>query len=202
MVATSTISSGWFGSSMITTYVYSRIRCLLGTIISSNKKVIIMGNEDNEEEEMIVTSKLQLVLAASSPVISHHVSLSLLSSPDDLSHSRASVPFSWEEKPGKPKQHTLLRVPPKYPKRLDLPPRLLLPREGTETPLACDHPRYLAALKRWFRLRKDRADDDNDVVGQCSLVVSSENENDKKITRTRSRLHCLYDVARCYLWVK
>ncbi|KAF2616985.1 hypothetical protein F2Q68_00041897 [Brassica cretica] len=124
------------------------------------------------------------VLTPSSPVISHHVSLSLLSSPDDLSHSRASVPFSWEEEPGKPKQHTLLRAPPKYPKRLDLPPRLLLPREGTKTPLACDHPRYLAALKRWFRLRKDRADDDNDVVGQCSFVVSSENENDMKITRT------------------
>ncbi|CAF2175931.1 unnamed protein product [Brassica napus] len=203
MVATSTISSGWFGSSMITTYVYSRIRCLLGTIISSNKKVIIMGNEDNEEEEMIVTSKLQLVLAASSPVISHHVSLSLLSSPDDLSHSRASVPFSWEEKPGKPKQHTLLLrgAPPNNPSRLHLPPRLLLPDEPTKMHLASDHPHHLAALKRWFRWKKVRANDD-DVTGKFSFVLSPENGNDTKITKTKSRLHCLSDPATCYLWVK
>ncbi|KAL0805951.1 hypothetical protein Bca101_098442 [Brassica carinata] len=138
---------------------------------SSNKKVIIMGTEDDEEEEMIVTSKLQLVLAASSPVISHHVSLSLLSSPDDLSHSRASVPFSWEEKPGKPKQHTLLLrgAPPNYPNHLHLPPRLLLPDEPTKMHLASDHPHHLATLKRWFRWKKDRANDD-DVTGNFSFV--------------------------------
>ncbi|KAG2260787.1 hypothetical protein Bca52824_080081 [Brassica carinata] len=171
-----------------------------------------MGTEKDEEdgeEEMIITPKLQLMLASksrkeqytSSPVISHHVSLSLLCSPDDLSHSRASVPFSWEEEPGKPKQHnTLLRAPPNYPKHLHLPPRLL---GITKTPLASDQPHYLAALKRWFRWKKDRADDDNDVTGQCSFLVSSDNGNDTKIlTRTTSRLHCLYDVARCYFWVK
>ncbi|KAJ0246474.1 Uncharacterized protein HA466_0170080 [Hirschfeldia incana] len=179
-------------------------------IISINKNVAIMGienDEEDEEEEMIVTSKLQLVLAAksrkqqytSSPVISHHVSLSLLSSPDDLSHSRASIPFSWEEEPGKPKQHsTLLRgAPPDYPKYLHLPPRLL---ELTKTPLASDHPHYLGALKRWFRWKKDRAND-HDVLGHCSFVISPGNGNDTKIlTRTTSRLHCLYDLARCYSW--
>ncbi|KAF8108500.1 hypothetical protein N665_0108s0037 [Sinapis alba] len=164
-------------------------------------------DEDEEEEDMIITSKLQLVLAAksrkqqytSSPVISHHVSLSLLSSPDDLSHSRASVPFSWEEEPGKPKQRTLLRAPPSNPMRLHLPPRLL---ELTKTPLASDHPHYyLAALKRWFWWKKDRAADDDNVAGQCSFVVSSDNGNDMKITRTTSRLHCLSDVAKCcYSW--
>ncbi|KAL0866114.1 hypothetical protein Bca101_045232 [Brassica carinata] len=175
---------------MITTYVYLRIHCLLlpGTIISSNKKVIIMGTKDDEEEEMIVTSKLKLVLAASSPVISHHVSLSLLSSPDDLSHSRASVPFSWEEKPGKPKHHPLLRgAPPNQPNRLHLPPRLLLPNESTKMPLASVHPHHLDALKRWFWWKKDRADDDG-VTGKCS-------------TRRARRLHCLYDVSTCYLLV-
>ncbi|XP_018488071.1 uncharacterized protein LOC108858684 isoform X1 [Raphanus sativus] len=168
-----------------------------------------MGSEkeedDIEEEELIRTSKLQLVLAAksrkqeytSSPVISHHVSLSLWSSPDDLSHSRASVPFSWEEEPGKPKQDTLLRAPPSYPKHLHLPPRLL---ELTKTPLSSGHPHYLEALKRWFRLKKDRAND-HDVVGLCSFAVSWENKNDMNITRTRSRLHCLSDVARCYSWI-
>ncbi|KAL0714974.1 hypothetical protein Bca4012_021953 [Brassica carinata] len=138
----------------------------------------IMGTE-KDEEEMIITPKLQLMSASksrkeqytSSPVISHHVSLSLLCSPDDLSHSRASVPFSWEEEPGKPKQHnTLLRgAPPNYPKHLHLPPRLL---GITKTPLASDQPHYLAALKRWFQRKKDRADDDNDVIGQCNLNVT------------------------------
>ncbi|CAH8368569.1 unnamed protein product [Eruca vesicaria subsp. sativa] len=166
--------------------------------------------EDDEEEEMILTSKLQLVSAAksrklqyiSSPVISHHVSLSLLSSPDDLSHSRASVPFSWEEEPGKPKHHTLLLrgAPHDCPKRLHLPPRLLLPDEVTKMHLASDHPHHLAAaLKRWFRWKKDRADDD-DVTGKCSFALSADNGDDKKIKRTASSLHCLSDVARCYLW--
>ncbi|KAJ0255655.1 Uncharacterized protein HA466_0103680 [Hirschfeldia incana] len=159
-----------------------------------------MGTKDDEEEEMIETSKLQLVLAASSPVISHHVSLSLLSPPDDLSHSRASVPFSWEEEPGKPKHHHLLRgAPPNHPNRLHLPPRLLLPNKSTKVPLALDHPHHLDALKRWFLWKKDR-DDDDGVTGKCTFVLSSENGNDTKITRTTCRLHCFSDVATCYLW--
>ncbi|CAH2063171.1 unnamed protein product [Thlaspi arvense] len=108
-------------------------------IISSNKKDIsTKEDQGDDDEEVIITSKLQKSRKpqhTSSPVISHHVSLSLLSSPDDLSHSRASVPFSWEEEPGKPKHHHALRAPP-YSKRLHLPPRLLLPLKFTKMPLA------------------------------------------------------------------
>ncbi|ESQ43889.1 hypothetical protein EUTSA_v10006487mg [Eutrema salsugineum] len=173
-------------------------------MITSSNKNDICTEEDDDEEEVIITSKLQLVLAAksrklqymSSPVVSHHVSMSLLSSPDDLSHTRASVPFSWEEEPGKPKHHHALRAPLNS-KRLHLPPRLLLPVAFTKTPLASDH-HLLPGLKRWFRWKKDRADD---VTGKCSFVFPSENGNETKITRPGD-LCSFSDITRCYFWVK
>lgn len=176
-------------------------------IISSNKNDMGTDQEDDDDdddEEMIIISKLQHVLAAksrrlqytSSPVISHHVpSLSLLSSSPD----RASVPFSWEEEPGKPKHYLLPQ--PYNSKRLGLPPRMILPAEITKRPLVSDHHRRrLAGLKRWFRRRKERA---GDVVGNSSFVFpSSENdaEVDMRIIRTGG-FHCLSDVTKCYFWV-
>ncbi|KFK35372.1 hypothetical protein AALP_AA5G276500 [Arabis alpina] len=135
-------------------------------------------DEDNndEEEEMIIIAKLQHVLAAksrklqytSSPIRSHHVSslslLSFSSSPD-----RASVPFSWEEEPGKPKHYLLPQVTYNS-KRIGLPPRMVLfPDEITKRPLVYDHHRRrLGEFKRWLRRKKEKV---GDVVGKSSFFI-------------------------------
>ncbi|KAG7566636.1 hypothetical protein ISN44_As10g031690 [Arabidopsis suecica] len=169
-----------------------------------NNKDTSFDEEDDNEAMIIITSKLQHVLAAksrrlqylSSPVTSNNVSLSLLSSPDD-SLSRASIPFSWEEEPGKPKHHVRH---PSYSKCLDLPPRMLLPDEFTKMPLKANHRRRLARWKRWFRWKKERGDDDY-VAGSGSFIYPSEDEGDMmKTTRTRG-LHCVSYITRCCLWV-
>ncbi|KAL1206288.1 hypothetical protein V5N11_019897 [Cardamine amara subsp. amara] len=162
--------------------------------------------DEDDDDAMIITSKLQLVLTAksrrlqytSSPIISHHVSLSLSSSPDDSSsQSRASVPFSWEEEPGKPKQQRLRH--PSYSKCLKLPPRLFLPPEFPKLPPLPAHHHRLARLKRWFRWRKERALDD-DVAEKVRFFFPSEDEDDMKTTRRG--LHCLSHVTRCCFGVK
>lgn len=172
------------------------------TTQKKNKKASF-DEEDDNEAMIIITSKLQHVLAAksrrlqylSSPVTSNNVSLSLLSSPDD-SLSRASIPFSWEEEPGKPKHHVRH---PSYSKCLDLPPRMLLPDEFTKMPLTANHRCRLSGWKRWFHWKKERGGDDY-VAGSCSFIYPSEDEDDMKTTRTRG-LHCFSYVTRCYFWV-
>ncbi|KAL9295787.1 hypothetical protein AtNW77_Chr3g0218751 [Arabidopsis thaliana] len=167
-----------------------------------NKKDTSFDADDNETM-IIITSKLQHVLAAksrrlqylSSPVTTKDVSLSLMSSPDD-SLSRASIPFSWEEEPGKPKHHVRH---PSYSKCLDLPPRMLFPDEFTKMPRTANHGRYLAGWKRWFRWKKER-DGDAYVAGSGSYIYPSEDEDDTKTTRTKG-LHCFSYVTRCYFWV-
>lgn len=170
-----------------------------------------MGTDEDEEEDdnevVMITSKLQHVLAAksrrlqymSSPVVKNHVSLSHLSSPDD-SFSRASVPFSWEEEPGKPKHH--LRHP-SYSKCLDLPPRMLLPDAFTNMSFTTNHHRgRLARLKRWFWWKKER-DGDVYVARKGSFIYPSEDEDEDDMkTRRTGGLHCFSYVTRCYFWVK
>ncbi|KFK37436.1 hypothetical protein AALP_AA4G256800 [Arabis alpina] len=83
--------------------------------------------EDKEEEK----KKLELVLAAKSRSLCYTTcpaSPRVFASPI---HTLASVPFCWEDQPGKPKNPLL---PFSYPKCLDLPPRLLLPGEFTQMP--------------------------------------------------------------------
>ncbi|CAH8269136.1 unnamed protein product [Arabidopsis lyrata] len=101
--------------------------------------------EEKEEEK----AKLALVLAAKSRSLlytSSPASPRVFASPI---HTLASVPFCWEDQPGKPKNP--LR-PLSYPKCLDLPPRLLLPGEFTQMPL----PERKHGLLRFLR-RKGRA---------------------------------------------
>lgn len=115
---------------------------------------------DKEEEK----AKLALVLAAKSRSLlytSSPASPRVFASPI---HTLASVPFCWEDQPGKPK-HPLR--PLSYPKCLDLPPRLLLPGEFTQMPL----PERKHGLLRFLR-RKGRGD----VVVRGNYVFLSENQ--------------------------
>ncbi|KAJ0259118.1 Uncharacterized protein HA466_0055140 [Hirschfeldia incana] len=76
-------------------------------------------------------AKLALVLAAKSRSLLYTSSPAtpcVFASPI---HTLASVPFCWEDQPGKPKNPLL---PFSYPKCLHLPPRLLLPGEFTQMP--------------------------------------------------------------------
>ncbi|CAN7063536.1 unnamed protein product [Brassica rapa subsp. trilocularis] len=77
-------------------------------------------------------AKLALVLAAKSRSLLYTSSPAtpcVFASPI---HTLASVPFCWEDQPGKPKNPLL---PFSYPKCLELPPRLLLPGEFAQMPL-------------------------------------------------------------------
>ncbi|EOA26114.1 hypothetical protein CARUB_v10019540mg [Capsella rubella] len=174
-----------------------------------NKKDMGTNEEEEEVEEdnkeaTIITPKLQHVLAAksrrlqhmSSPVVKNHVSLShLMSSPEpDDSISRASVPFSWEEKPGKPKHHTRH---PSYTKCLDLPPRMFLPGEFAKMHLTASHRRRLAGWKRWFRWKKER-DGEGYVAGKGTFVYPSEDEDDMKMYTRTGGLHCFSYVTTCF----
>ncbi|XP_010512557.2 PREDICTED: uncharacterized protein LOC104788488 [Camelina sativa] len=165
---------------------------------------------DEENKEAMITSKLQHILAAksrrlqymSSPLVKKHVSpasSSHLSSsspnPDDVSFSRASVPFSWEEEPGKPK-HRIRH--PSYSKCLDLPPRMLLPGDFTKMHLTEKHRRRLAGWKRWFRWNKER----DGERGKSRFVYQSddEDEDDMKTYTRKGGLHCFSYVTSCYFW--
>ncbi|XP_019082866.1 PREDICTED: uncharacterized protein LOC104699698 [Camelina sativa] len=169
-------------------------------------------DEENKEAMMMITSKLQHVLAAksrrlqfmSSPLVKNHVSpssshLSSSSPNTDDSFSRASVPFSWEEEPGKPK-HRILH--PSYSKCLDLPPRMLLPGDFAKMHLTEKHRRRLAGWKRWFRLKKER-DGEGHVAGKSRFVYQSDDEDEddmKTYTRTTGGLDCFSYVTSCYFW--
>ncbi|KAG2332024.1 hypothetical protein Bca52824_003204 [Brassica carinata] len=80
-----------------------------------------MGEVNKEEKSklaFVLAEKSRSLLYASSPA-----SPRVFASPI---HTLASVPFCWEEQPGRPKNPHL---PFPNPKCLDLPPRLLLPGE-------------------------------------------------------------------------
>ncbi|XP_010696054.2 uncharacterized protein At4g00950 [Beta vulgaris subsp. vulgaris] len=65
------------------------------------------------------------------PLKSHQHYSSNLNSP---LHTSASVPFSWEEQPGKPLPCLTLALPSNNNKSLELPPRLLNETKFTKTP--------------------------------------------------------------------
>lgn len=125
--------------------------------------------EGKEEEK----AKLALVLAAKSRSLlytSSPASPRVFASPI---HTLASVPFCWEEQPGKPKNP--LR-PHSYPKCLDLPPRLLLPGEFTQMPLTERKHGLFGFLRRKGR---------GEVVVRGSYVFLSENERAGEINNMK-----------------
>lgn len=125
--------------------------------------------EEKEEEK----AKLALVLAAKSRSLlytSSPASPRVFASPI---HTLASVPFCWEEQPGKPKNP--LR-PHSYPKCLDLPPRLLLPGEFTQMPLTERKHGLFGFLRRKGR---------GEVVVRGSYVFLSENERAGEINNMK-----------------
>ncbi|CAH8383675.1 unnamed protein product [Eruca vesicaria subsp. sativa] len=114
-----------------------------------------MGEEKEKEKlALVLATKSRSLLYSSSPA-----SPRVFASPI---HTLASVPFCWEEQPGKPKDPLL---PLSYPKCLDLPPRLLLPGE---LPL----PERKHGLFGGFLRRKGRGE----VVMRGSYVFLSEKE--------------------------
>ncbi|CAE6053949.1 unnamed protein product [Arabidopsis arenosa] len=128
--------------------------------------------EEKEEEK----AKLALVLAAKSRSLlytSSPASPRVFASPI---HTLASVPFCWEDQPGKPKNP--LR-PLSYPKCLDLPPRLLLPGEFTQMPL----PERKHGLLRFLR-RKGRGD----VVVRGNYVFLSDNQRAGEINENNMKI--------------
>ncbi|KAF8113772.1 hypothetical protein N665_0045s0017 [Sinapis alba] len=125
-----------------------------------------MGEENKEEK-----AKLALVLAAKSRSLlysSSPASPRVFASPI---HTLASVPFCWEEQPGKPKNPLL---PLSYPKCLDLPPRLLLPGE-------MPFPERKHGLFGFLR-RKGRGE----VVVRGSYVFPSEKERAGEINNNNN----------------
>ncbi|GAB2291130.1 hypothetical protein Dimus_025388 [Dionaea muscipula] len=101
-----------------------------------------MGALADEEEEMIEppSSILELPIFSSLPPMrveedQHPPGSSMVSSP---LHTAASVPFRWEEQPGKPRPCTVLSLPTTgaagTPKCLELPPRLLYSDTNTASP--------------------------------------------------------------------
>ncbi|CAN8286061.1 unnamed protein product [Cochlearia groenlandica] len=83
--------------------------------------------EEKEKLALVLAAKSRSLLYTSSPA-----SPRVFASPI---HTLASVPFCWEEQPGKPK-NPLLPFSYNNSKCLDLPPRLLLPGEFTQMPLS------------------------------------------------------------------
>lgn len=151
--------------------------------------------EEKEEEK----AKLALVLAAKSRSLlysSSPASPRVFASPI---HTLASVPFCWEDQPGKPKNP--LR-PLSYPKCLDLPPRLLLSGEFTQMPL----PERKHGLFRFLR-RKARGD----VVLRGNYVFLSENQRAAEINENNMKImkfnrsgsyHGGGSVKGSHFWVK
>ncbi|KAF8060429.1 hypothetical protein N665_1215s0001 [Sinapis alba] len=83
-----------------------------------------MGEEKEKEKlAVVLAAKSRSLLYTSSPATP-----CVFASPI---HTLASVPFCWEDQPGKPKNPLL---PLSYPKCLELPPRLLLLGESTQMP--------------------------------------------------------------------
>ncbi|KAF5732115.1 hypothetical protein HS088_TW18G00804 [Tripterygium wilfordii] len=85
-------------------------------------KLLVMGSEEAEVESSS-TPKLQLFLPPS-PKAHEPEQPWTVASP---LHTAASVPFRWEEEPGKPRPGTTLIIPTQ--KCLELPPRLLMDAE-------------------------------------------------------------------------
>ncbi|XP_010544848.1 PREDICTED: uncharacterized protein At4g00950 [Tarenaya hassleriana] len=108
------------------------------------------------EEMATMTSKMALVLAAKSKAIvytSSPASPNMFASP---LHTLASVPFCWEEEPGKPKLHLLSHT---YSNRcLELPPRLLLPKEFTKMPLPAAGDAVRRRVRWWLRKKEGKGD--------------------------------------------
>lgn len=129
-----------------------------------------MREEKKEEEK----KKLALVLAAKSRSLcytSSPASPRVFASPI---HTLASVPFCWEDQPGKPKNPLL---PFSYPKCLDLPPRLLLPGEFTQMPC----PERKHGLFGFLR-RRGRGE----VVVRGNYVFWSENQRNGEINNNNN----------------
>ncbi|CAH8386978.1 unnamed protein product [Eruca vesicaria subsp. sativa] len=112
--------------------------------------------EEKEKLALVLAAKSRSLLYTSSPA-----SPSVFASPI---HTLASVPFCWEEQPGKPKNPLL---PLSYPKCLGLPPRLLLPGEFAQVPLSEKKHGLFGFMRRKRR---------GEVVARGSYVFPSEKE--------------------------
>ncbi|KAJ0258192.1 Uncharacterized protein HA466_0070310 [Hirschfeldia incana] len=123
--------------------------------------------EEKDKLALVLAAKSRSLLYTSSPA-----SPSVFASPI---HTLASVPFCWEEQPGKPKNPLL---PLSYPKCLELPPRLLLPGEYTQIPLP---ERKNGGLFGFIR-RKGRGE----VVVRGSYVFPSEKERAGEINNNNN----------------
>ncbi|CAN8314313.1 unnamed protein product [Cochlearia groenlandica] len=123
--------------------------------------------KEEEKVAFVLAAKSRTLLYTSSPA-----SPRVFASPI---HTLASVPFCWEELPGKPK-NPLLPLS-SYPKFLGLPPRLLLPSEFTQMPL----PEKKHGLFGFLRMKgKDG------VVFRGSYVFPSENHRAGEINNNNN----------------
>ncbi|KAJ4870912.1 Uncharacterized protein Rs2_18293 [Raphanus sativus] len=122
--------------------------------------------EEKEKLALVLAAKSRSLLYTSSPATP-----CVFASPI---HTLASVPFCWEDQPGKPKNPLL---PLSYPKYLELPPRLLLTGELTQMPL----PERKHGLFGFIR-RKGRGE----IFVRGSYVFPSEKERAGEINNYKS----------------